>query len=51
MKATRFIKRFPEKNACLGKWVILGPKMADPHNSQLTLRIFLKFCTVTRGNR
>ena len=50
-KQQGLLRGFLKKNACLVKWVILGPKMADPHNSRLALRIFLKFCTVTRGNR
>ena len=33
------------------KWVILGPKMAHPHNSGSALRIFFKFCTMKRANR
>ena len=28
------------KNSCLGKWIILGAKMAYPHNSGLALRLF-----------
>ena len=38
------------KKKCLDKWAILGPKMAYPHNSGSTLRIFLKFCTMNRAN-
>ena len=33
MKETRFINRFSEKDSHFGKWVILGPKIALPHNS------------------
>ena len=33
------------------KWVILGPKMAHPHNSGSTLRTFLKFCRMKGANR
>ena len=36
------------KNSCLGKWIILGAKMAYPHNSGLALRFF---CTVKGVNR
>ena len=32
MKGASFISRFSEKSR-LGKWAILGPKMAHPHNS------------------
>ena len=31
------------KNFCSGQMAILGPKMAHPHNSRLTLRIFKNF--------
>ena len=30
---------------------IFGPKMPHPHNSGLTLRIFLKFCIMKGANR
>ena len=33
------------------KWAILSPKMAHPHNSGSTLRIFLKFCRMKGANR
>ena len=33
------------------KWVILGLKMAYPHNSGLALRIFKKFYRMTGANR
>ena len=51
MKETRLINRFSEKNSHLGKWAILGPKIAHPHNSGSTGRIFLKFCTMKGANR
>ena len=51
MKETRLINRFSEKNFHLGKWAILGPKITHPHNSGLTLRIFLKFCIMKGANR
>ena len=41
MKETKLINRFSERNYNLGKWVILGPKIAHPHNSGSTGRIFL----------
>ena len=37
---------FLKKNSHLGKWVILGPKNAHPHNSGSAGRIFFKFCTM-----
>ena len=51
MKETRLIKSFSEKNSHLGKWAILGPKIAHPHNSGSAGRIFLKFCTMKGANR
>ena len=59
MKETRLINRFSEKNSHLGKWAILDPKIAHPHNSGFahphnsgsTGRIFLKFCTMKGANR
>ena len=33
MKERRFINSFSEKNSHLGKWAILGLKIAHPHNS------------------
>ena len=33
-----------QKNFVHGKWFILVPKMAHPHNSGMALGIFLKFC-------
>ena len=51
MKETRLISRFSEKNSHLGKWAILVPKIAHPHNSGSTGRIFLKFCTMEGANR
>ena len=50
MKGTRFINRLSEKNYHLGKWVIVRPKIAHPHNSGSTGRIFLKFCTMKGAN-
>ena len=32
-----------KKNSYLGKWDILGPKIADPHNSGSAWRIFFNF--------
>ena len=46
MRGTRLINRFSEKNSHLGKWSILVPKMAQPHNSGSTVKLFLKFCTI-----
>ena len=43
------INRFSEKNSHLGKWAILGPKMAHPHNSG-SGRTSLKFCLVKGTN-
>ena len=43
MKETKLINRFSEKSSHLRKWVILGPKIAHPHNSGSARRIFLKF--------
>ena len=51
MKEIRLINRFSEKNSHLGKWAILGPKIAHPHNSGSTGRIFLKFCRMKGANR
>ena len=34
------IKNFPKKNFVWGKWTILGPKKAHPHNSGSVVRIF-----------
>ena len=42
---------FAKKNFVQGKWAILGPKMAHPHNSELALRIFFKFCTMKGADR
>ena len=50
MKETRLINRFSEKISYLGKWAILGPKMAHPHNSGSAGRIFLKFYTMKGAN-
>ena len=33
MKEARFSNRFSEKYSHLGKWAILGPKIAYSHNS------------------
>ena len=51
MKETRLINRFSEKNPHLGKWAILGPKIAHPQNSGSAGRILLKYCTMKRANR
>ena len=40
-----------QKKILWGKWTILGPKMAHPHNSGSALRIFLKFCRMKGANR
>ena len=52
MKEIKLINRFSEKNSHLGK---LGkkmwPKMAQPHNSGSTGRIFLKFSTMKGADR
>ena len=42
---------FTKKNFVQDKWVILGLKMAHPHNSGWALRNFLKFCTMKGANR
>ena len=41
---------FYEKKFFRGKCVILDLKTAHPQNSGLTLRIFLKFCTMNGVN-
>ena len=46
-----YFNRFSEKNSHLGKWVILGPKMAHPNNSGSALRMFFKFCPMKGANR
>ena len=51
MKGTRLINRVSDKNSHMGKWAILGPKMAHPHNSGSSVRNFLKFCTMKGANR
>ena len=43
MKETRLINRFSEKKSHLGKWAILGPKIAHSRNSGSALRILLDF--------
>ena len=40
-----------QKRCVHDKWAILGPKMAHPHNSGSTLRIFLKFYGMKDANR
>ena len=40
MKETRLMNRFSEKNSHLGKWAILGPKMAHPRYSGSAVKIF-----------
>ena len=50
MKETRLIKRFFEKkNYPLGKWAILGPKVAHPHNSVSAGRIIFEILFNERG--
>ena len=39
------------KNSCLGKWIILGAKMAYPHNSGLALRFFFLILHSERGQQ
>ena len=40
---------FLKKNSHLGKWAILGPKMAHPYNSGCAVRMFFfKFCTMNK---
>ena len=51
MRGTRFINRFSEKTSHLGKWAILSPKIAHPHNSGYAGRIFKKFYTMKGANR
>ena len=53
MKETKLINRFSEKKkkSHLGKWAILGPKIANLHNSGSAGRIFFKFCTLKGANR
>ena len=43
MKGTRLINRFSLKNYHLGKWAILDPKTAQPHNSGSAGRILKYF--------
>ena len=40
-----------KRNVVQGKWAILGPKMAHPHNSGLALRSILKFCRMKDADR
>ena len=40
---------FLKKNPHLGKWAILGPKIAH-HNSGSAGRIFVKFCTMKEND-
>ena len=51
MKGTKSINGFSEKNSHLASWALLDLKMAHPHNSGSTVRIFLKFCVMKRANR
>ena len=51
MKETKLINRFSEKNSHVGKWVILGPKIAHPNNSGSAGTIFLKFCAIKGAKR
>ena len=50
MKETRLINRFSEKNSHLGKWAILGPKIAHPHNSGSAGRFFFTFYAMKGAN-
>ena len=38
-------------NSHFGKWAILGPKNAHPHNFGSTGKTFFKFCTMKGANR
>ena len=40
-----------QKKIIWGKWDILGPKMAHPHNFGSAPRIFFKFRTMKGANR
>ena len=40
---TGLINRFSKKIDHLGKWAILGPKIAQSHNSGSAVRIFKNF--------
>ena len=40
-----------QKKFVQDQWVVLGPKMAHPHNSGSALKIFLKFCRMKGANR
>ena len=51
MKETRHINRFSGKKSHMGKLVILDPKIAHPHNSGSTGRIFKNYCPVKGANR
>ena len=51
MKETRLINRSSQKDAHLGKWAILGPKVVHLHNPESAGRIFLKFCAMKGANR
>ena len=51
MKGTKSINGFSEKNSHLASWALLDLKMAHPHNSGSTVRIFFKFCVMKRANR
>ena len=39
-----------KKKSHLGKWAILCPKMAHPHNTESTVRFFKNFCTMEWAN-
>ena len=47
----KMILIFSKKLFVWGKWTMLGPKKAHPHNFGSTVRIFLKFCTIKGANR
>ena len=44
-----YINGFSEKILIWGKWTILGPKIACPHNFGTTLRIFFYILHNERG--
>ena len=44
------IKDFSKKILVWGKWTILGPKMAHPHNYGSAPRIFFRFCIMKGAN-
>ena len=50
-KKKNFIKKKKKKKSHFSKWAILGPKMAHPHKSGSTVKIFEKFYTLKGANR